>query len=186
MQEGAEYGPVQAIDISFESEWLGCGHQEGQVVVWDVLQGSPVKTFIGDFKTSITFVRFIDNKKNRLLACSLDGIAKLFRISNVLLMWVVETQLVLSGAAGPILAMANLNPGNQHNPVDNYSLVAFCTTKKVAIVAIQQTIRVMHQIPRPDGVRGSCLPYLAWREVIIRDSKGMAISRNIFLHFAYA
>lgn len=43
--ESVEYGPIYSVDISADSEWLVCGHQDGQVVVWDIQNGSPIRTF---------------------------------------------------------------------------------------------------------------------------------------------
>lgn len=43
---------------------------------------------------------------------------------------------------------------------------------QVAIIAIQQNVKVLYQIARPADIREGCLPYLAWRELMVRETKG--------------
>lgn len=88
-------------------------------------------------------------------------------------MWMANAQVVLNGAAGPILAVANLLPSEatQLHAIDGYSLAAYATAKKIVIISVQQTIKAMFQIPRPaEAAREGALPYLAWREVVYRES----------------
>jgi WD40 repeat protein len=82
MRDGVEYGPIYAVDISFESDWIACGHAAGPVVVWDAVTGDQIRAFIGEYSKPITYIRFIDNKRNRLLTCSLDGVMKLLHVRS--------------------------------------------------------------------------------------------------------
>jgi len=45
-QECVEYGPIYSVDISFDSDWLACGHQGGQVIVWDIVTGNQIRSFL--------------------------------------------------------------------------------------------------------------------------------------------
>lgn len=81
---GVEYGPVLALDISFESDWIACGHAAGPIVIWDAQSGDQIRAFLGEHSKPVTYLRFIDNKRSRLLTCSLDGVMKLLHVRSPL------------------------------------------------------------------------------------------------------
>ena len=57
----AEYGPITAIDISpGEGTFLICGHQDGHIVLWDVVSGASLQTAGDHHQSAIIHLKFID------------------------------------------------------------------------------------------------------------------------------
>jgi WD40 repeat protein len=61
--EGIDHGPVTAVDVAPSHDWLVCGHQDGQLVIWDIATGSIVKSFTAH-QNPIVFLRFAKDKLN--------------------------------------------------------------------------------------------------------------------------
>ena len=172
----ADYGPVTSLDATppgkTEGDWLACGHQGGQLVLWDVAAGKPLKTVSDAHTSPVVHTRFIAD--GRLVSADAKGVVNLTRFNRVFLMLVSETQLVLNGSVGPILSMAPLLPGNAPHPTDALNIVAFATNKRIHLIAALagNNVRVLNsKISRPEGVpEGSSgtggLPYLSWRRSI--------------------
>ena len=58
----AEYGPITAIDISTgEEAFLICGHQDGHIVLWDMIGGVSLKSAGDHHQTAIIHLKFIDD-----------------------------------------------------------------------------------------------------------------------------
>lgn len=177
----ADYGPVTSLDAvppgKAEGEWLACGHQGGQIVLWDVAAGKPLKTISDAHTAPVVHTRFIADA--RLVTADAKGVVNLTRFNRVFLMLVSETQLVLNGSVGPILSMAPLLPGNAPHPTDSLNIVAFATNKRIYLIAplAGNNVRVINsKIFRPEATDSSeagRLPYLSWRRSITptEDSK---------------
>lgn len=169
----ADYGPVTSLDAvppgKAEGEWLACGHQGGQIVLWDVAAGKPLKTVSDAHSAPVVHTRFIADA--RLVTADAKGVVNLTRFNRVFLMLVSETQLVLNGSVGPILSMAPLLPGNAPHPTDSLNIVAFATSKRIYLIAplAGNNVRVINsKIFRPEGSESEVgrLPYLSWRRSI--------------------
>ena len=72
MTTALEYGPVTALDLSLDSEWVACGHQGGQLIIWDVQSGKQIKSILDAHQQAVVTVKFIE-AKNRLLTADLKA-----------------------------------------------------------------------------------------------------------------
>jgi WD40 repeat protein len=61
---------VTAVDLSLDSEWVACGHQGGQLVIWDIQSGKQIKSILDAHQQALVTVKFIE-AKNRLLTADL-------------------------------------------------------------------------------------------------------------------
>lgn len=159
-----------------EADWLVCGHQGGQVVVWDVASSKPLKTITDIHSSPVVHLRFLTD--GRIISADTKGVVNLTQFNRVFLMLVAETQLVLNGSVGPILAMSPLLPGNAPHATDELNIVAFATSKKVHLIAAipGQGVKIINsKIAKPETATG--LPYLSWRRTINpRVSAGVTVN----------
>jgi WD40 repeat protein len=171
-QEDVEHGPVLSLDISSDSEWIVCGHQGGQLVVWDIAQRKPIKSLTDEHQNPIVLVRFLKTK-DRFISVDTAGVVNYTTITRILLVYTASTQCILSGVQGQVFSVAVLLPGSIPHPIDSLELVALCTALKTIVVSFQSDkVKIVHQIPRPEGVREETLPHVAWRRVVIRETRG--------------
>jgi WD40 repeat protein len=66
---------VLSLDFSSDSEWIVCGHQGGQIVIWDITQGKPIKSITDAHRNPVVLVRFLKTK-DRIL--SVDNTVRKF------------------------------------------------------------------------------------------------------------
>ncbi len=83
-----------------------------------------------------------------------------FTVSKVLLMYVVESQMILNGNAGQVYAASPFLPSLEH-PFDVYSLVAFSTANKLYIMSLYQASVQMHCNVERTG-SAAVIPCLSW------------------------
>ncbi len=168
----ADFGPITSIDVAqpskTEGDWLVCGHQGGQLVLWDVATGKQLKTISDAHSSPIVHARFIAD--GRVVSADTKGVVNITQYNRVFLMLVAETQLVLNGSVGPIFSMAPLLPGNAPHQTDSLNVVALATSKRIHLISAQagNNVRIINsKISRPEGVNSkSGIPYLAWRRSI--------------------
>jgi len=96
--EGADNGPVTAVDISPTSDWIAVGHQNGHIVIWDVSNGSPIKT-ITQHTAPITFIRFVQDRTH-VVSVDLRGEMYQFNLTKMFMVYIVETIQVMTGGSG--------------------------------------------------------------------------------------
>lgn len=197
----ADYGPVTSLDAAppgkVEGDWLVCGHQGGQLVLWDVASGKPLKTISDAHTSPVVHARFLAD--GRLVTADTKGVVNLTSFNRVFLMLVSETQLVLNGSVGPILSMAPLLPGNAPHPTDALNIVAFATNKRIHLIAALagNNVRVLNsKISRPESAPGGPnagvgssgsggLPYLAWRRSITPTEESKPLEPILAVAWGY-
>lgn len=182
--DGIEYGRAYSVALSPDCEWLAVGHHLGQVVVWDIPSSKVIKTFTNeaplslDTRTNVPVITvdFVEGKRNRILALSLDGILNTHTLTRVFLMTMLDTNYILSGSSGTgsVLAVSSLPPGSGYganHPVDTFNLIACATFKRVVIFPAADKSSVIYHLKRPENGREGALPYLAWRELVSTSPK---------------
>lgn len=182
--DGVEYGRVYTVALSPDSEWVAAGHHLGQVVIWDLSSSKVVKIVSNDAPLTmenrgivpIIELEFVEGKRNRIMALSLDGVLNIHTLTRVFLMTMLDTNYILSGTSGTgsVLAVAALPPGSASgasHPVDSFNLIACATFKRVVIFPSADKSSVIYHLKRPDNGREGALPYLAWRELVSSSPK---------------
>jgi len=181
--DGVEYGRVYSVAFSPDSEWLVVGHHLGQIVVWDLVAAKPVKVLTNDAPLAldsrshvpVIFVDFVEGKRTKFMALSLDGVLNIHNLTRVFLVTIIDTHYLLSGAAGAgsVLAIAPLQPDpTKSHPVDAFNLLACATFKRIVVFPAADKSSVIYHLKRPDSGREGALPYLAWRELVSTSKSG--------------
>ena len=182
--DGVEYGRVYTVAVSPDSEWLAVGHHLGQIVVWDLSSTKLVKIITNDAPLTmenrgivpVISLEFVEGKRNRIMALSLDGVLNIHTLTRVFLMTMLDTNYILSGTSGTgsVLAVSALPPGSAGgatHPVDTFNLIACATFKRIVIFPSADKSSVIYHLKRPDSGREGALPYLAWRELVSSSPK---------------
>eukprot|EP01130_Rhizamoeba_saxonica_P008254 TRINITY_DN3334_c0_g1_i1.p1 TRINITY_DN3334_c0_g1~~TRINITY_DN3334_c0_g1_i1.p1 ORF type:complete len:1330 (-),score=304.47 TRINITY_DN3334_c0_g1_i1:81-3971(-) len=162
-RNGSEFGRVTAVDISKDSTWVATGHIGGQLVIWDLKKNKPLKTVVDIHTTAIQHLSFFENKYN-LISLDTDGKINQLKVSNLIMVWVIEDTLVLNGGVGMIKDLQLLPTGNVHHPIDQYHLAAFSTDRKIVIISCGETVKIAQKISAPTDIKKNLLfPIICWR-----------------------
>lgn len=168
-------GPVTALDMSLEGDHLVVGHQQGHVVVWDLVSKQEFKVINDSATSPVTSVRFTQQRgRLQFVVVHQDGTVNLFGHTKVFFASTWDKQCLLQGAP-PCLTCAVL-PSNPHSPhyCDKYNLIALGAEKWTIVVALEPEVKMLTRIPRPpeDLCREGALPLVAWRPVRSHDQAG--------------
>ncbi|GAM21166.1 hypothetical protein SAMD00019534_043410 [Acytostelium subglobosum LB1] len=174
----ADSGSVTAIDLpscKVNEDWMVSGHQNGQVFLWDVVSGKPLKLLDSNMhKHPILHLRFFSDG-HRFISSDAHGVTNILTVTRGLMSYNIEQQLLLNGNLGPVLSIALLLPGNYPHPSDRSFIVALATKRKILIItASQEGIGVLNnKITKPQYIKSTgVLPYLSWRRVAFQKSLG--------------
>jgi vacuolar protein sorting-associated protein 8 len=158
-------GAVTSIDLSLmNGEVLAAGYTSGLLVLWDTIKGVVLRTVSEPHPSPVTSVRFLSDLK--LVTVDAGGLVNKLAFSKNLLWstYSVETECLLDGTAGQILAMDVLPPFSsvkQRFPHDNPAtpylkrlvLVALSSERSSFAVAVEPTVNVLHRWARPQTER---------------------------------
>jgi vacuolar protein sorting-associated protein 8 len=178
-------GAVTTLDLSFEQgEILVAGYTSGYIVLWDVLKGVALRTVIESitnnpspspststtspnriYPSCMTHVRFL--KGLEVVTVDAGGLVNKLAFSKNLLWssYSVESECLLDGTAGQILAMNVLDPTvvpspNSSSSSDNNSggayinpkglvLIALSSERSSFAVAVAPSVHVLYRWARP-------------------------------------
>ncbi|KAL3810112.1 hypothetical protein ACHAXA_008245, partial [Cyclostephanos tholiformis] len=176
------FGSVTSIDLSSQGDFLLAGYGTGQVILWDVIKGAILKT-VDSHSSSICSARItyipvagdlgrrgmIDNEKIGAVIVDASGLVnKLIFSRGWLSAYSVETECLLDGTAGQILAMDALPPQDMAvtaaapasqqtatiTPYDNrIVLIALSSSKSSFAVSVEPKVNVLHRWARPSTER---------------------------------
>ena len=174
---GPADGPVTALDMAKSSDHLVSGYLSGRIILWDVMRGVALKAVAGLHEMPITCVRFVMEDSPRVMSVDARGNANLVTFTNRFMGWGFDSQCLLDGSAGQIVAVSVM-PNFKLPPMAGEDesvplaglrhvaamgpLVAVSTREFTFIVALLPEPRVMHRWKRPDDVGAGELPCLAW------------------------
>eukprot|EP01133_Synstelium_polycarpum_P012613 gene12613-14803_t len=174
----ADSGSVTALDLpscKVNEDWLVSGHQNGQIIVWDIPTGKPLKAIDTRIhKHPILHLKFFSDG-NRFIASDAHGVTNVFTITRGIMSFGFEQQLLLNGNLGPVLSIAPLLPGNFPHPTDRSHIVALATKRKILIISasLEGVCILNNKITKPQFIKTSgVLPYLSWRRVSFQKNLG--------------
>ena len=166
-------GPVTSIDLSSQGDFLLAGYGSGQVILWDVIKGS-ILTIVDSHSSSICSARFtcipmtgeagrrgvIDNERIGAVIVDASGLVNKLVFSRGRLASVfstaysVETECLLDGTAGQILAMDVLPYHDMATTFDNrIVLIALSSSRSSFAVSVEPKVNVLHRWARPSTDR---------------------------------
>ena len=180
-------GAVTTLDLSLaQGEFLAAGYTLGSVVLWDVIKGIPLKNVIDgkhQYPSPIVSVRFFSSDL-KLVMVDAGGLVNKLTFSKPMLWstYGVETECLLDGSAGQILAASVLPPyqyirqqltqqqqqqeksgGNEGSAkhvrsiMKKLSLIALSNERNSFAIAVEPDVQVLHrwQKPSQDRVEGN-------------------------------
>jgi hypothetical protein len=172
-------GAVTTLDLSFEQgDVLVAGYTSGYIVLWDVLKGVALRTVIESPTSSsssslptppscMTHVRFL--KGLEVVTVDAGGLVNKLAFTKNLLWssYSVESECLLDGTAGQILAMNVLDPTlNNHSTTSTTTtsnmhpkglvLIALSSERSSFAVAVAPAVHVLYRWarPSPESVNG--------------------------------
>ena len=161
--------PCTAIDVSAGGDFLICGFQNGRIVLWDMIKGTSLKAVSDAHESPVVSLRFYKDQKPFVISVDTKGIVNKLTFSKMMgYMNVVDTDLILDGAAGKIPAISVLPQGSNNNKcvqiTDQYCFVALSSEQVTFIIAIEPEVKVLYRWPRPMGIQPDqpLLPSLAF------------------------
>ena len=181
----APKGSVTTLDMA-QGEILAAGYTSGLICLWDSIKGVPLKTVLEHSQPSpMTCVRFLNNDL-KLITVDAGGLVNSLKFrKNLFGSFGVETECLLDGTAGQILAMNALEPYqnvSQKVPTTNSSmkrtvLIALSSERSSFAVAVEPTVHVLHRWAKPEKLIPSSqeaddpqvvyLPCLSWAWALV-------------------
>ncbi|KAL3927953.1 MAG: hypothetical protein SGBAC_012864, partial [Bacillariaceae sp.] len=166
-------GSVTSIDLSLDQgEFLVAGYTSGYIVLWDTIKGVALKSIMESANPSpMTSVRFLTNLK--IVTVDAGGLVNKVSFAKTLLWnsYSVETECLLDGTAGQILAMnviepyamaksrlsstAKMQQQQQQIPelFSSIVLIALSSERSSFAVAVEPKVHVLHRWPKPPPER---------------------------------
>lgn len=160
-------GSITSLDLSHNGEAVVAGYASGILVLWDTIRGTVLRSVTDSHPSPITAVRFLNELK--MVTVDSGGLVhKLTFTKN--LIWAnysVETECLLDGTAGQILAMNVLQPFSTVKPLvrpeafakvlRNLTLIALSSERSSFAVAVDPKVNVLHRWARPSADRTNVL-----------------------------
>ncbi len=180
-------GPVTSIDLSFHGETVLSGHASGIVVLWDTIRGIVLRAVHDTHISPISSARFMSDWK--VVTVDVGGIVNKISFTKNMLWsnYSVDTECLLDGTAGQILAMnvlppyatiktQQLRPDPLTDILRKLTLIALSSERSSFAVAVEPQINVLHRWARPPAektddvyfntsntpVQSEFLPCLSW------------------------
>lgn len=176
--------PVTALDVSISGLMLICGHETGEIALWDVLKGSSLKRLQDLHQHCIVRLNFINSistipstaDKGDIVAISVDRKGIVHRVRFSKSMWSSfssDSDCLLDGNAGAILDMNTLPPladatdaevtSRMSHLSQQTQVVALNSKTRSYIVQVAPQIRITFRWPAPniakDPVTGGTIPF---------------------------
>ena len=162
-----QFGSISSIDLSGNGENLVAGYTSGCIAVWDVIKGTIVKHVSDMHPSPITNLRFISEKSLTFISVDAGGLVNKVTFSKPLL-WTtynVESECLLDGTAGQILALSILSPISSlkfipmnhtnnnkqpyHQSANRIVLIALSSARSSFAIAVEPTVSVLHRWTKP-------------------------------------
>ena len=150
-------GSITSIDLNMNDEVLVSGYTSGFIVLWDTIRGVVLKTVTDTHPSPITSVRFLSDLK----VVSVDAGGLVNKLTFAKTLWgsfSQETECLLDGTAGQILAMNVLPPISTVNPqllpesanqLRRLVLIALSSERSSFAVAVEPSVNVLHRWAKP-------------------------------------
>ena len=154
-------GSITSIDLNMNDEVLVSGYTSGFIVLWDTIRGVVLKTVTDTHPSPMSSVRFLSDLK----VVSVDAGGLVNKLTFAKTLWgsfSQETECLLDGTAGQILAMNVLPPMSTVNPqllpesanqLRQLVLIALSSERSSFAVAVEPSVNVLHRWAKPPGDR---------------------------------
>ena len=156
-------GSITSLDLSYNGEVIVAGYTSGALLLWDTIKGVILRAVVDAHPSPITSVRFLTELK--MVTVDAGGLVnKLTFTRNILWSnYSMETECLLDGTAGQILAMNVLSPFLHVNPLvrpealssvlGRLTLIALSSERSSFVVAVDPRVSVLHRWARPTADR---------------------------------
>ena len=159
-----ENGAVTSMDLPMNHDHLLVGYASGSIILWDVIKGTMLKAMYELHSSPITVVRLVTpliNSNEDIHAVSVDasGLVHKITFSKGIMRWSTysaETECLLDGTAGQILAMDALPPPEEENADSRYHssalkivLIALSSDRSSFAVSVLPKVSVLHRWAKP-------------------------------------
>lgn len=195
-----QYGSVSSIDLASDGENLVAGYTNGSVIIWDVIKGTMVKAVSDLHPSPITIVRFISEKSLNVVSVDAGGLVnKLAFVKTMLWSTInVESECLLDGSAGQILAMDVLAPmaslktmplfitddkkkQSYHPSIHKLVLLALSSERSSFAIAVEPSVSVLHRWARPSDEQLNISSYLSVADIDNDVNQKSSSPPNAFL-----
>eukprot|EP00960_Hanusia_phi_P034772 751276-Hanusia_phi.AAC.3 len=141
------------------------GHESGQLVLWDIKRCHLLKSLTELQKSAITRIDFIENRK--FLCVGGSNLVLLMTISQVLLMYVVQSDVLMRGDECEIENITSLSiaPSLQlpaQVTHESSSFIAFGGSERVFLASLQPKPKILMTIKRPRLAPAFAIPQFGW------------------------
>ncbi|CAB9509972.1 vacuolar protein sorting 8 homolog (Saccharomyces cerevisiae) [Seminavis robusta] len=168
-------GSITSIDLNMNDEVLVAGYTSGFIVLWDTIRGVVLRTVCDTHPSPITSVRFLSDLK--MLSVDAGGLVNKLTFTKTMLWstYSMETECLLDGTAGQILAMNVQPPVSTVNPqvlpesaaqLRKLVLVALSSERSSFAVAVEPTVNVLHRWAKPPADRMNTPPGNSVHELV--------------------
>ena len=96
------FGAITTMDISSDCETLVCGHEDGQLVLWNINTAYKIKIIFGIHSSPVLTITFWKDYKNFLLSTDLEGNLYSISIGKFFFSLIIDHQLLLEKNSGII------------------------------------------------------------------------------------
>ena len=191
-------GAVTSIDLNYNGEVLVAGYASGVLVLWDTIRGIILRSINETHTSPISGVRVLSDLK--VVTVDASGLVnKLSFTRNIIWSnYSMETECLLDGTAGQILAMHVLPRFSTVNPnvrpeklaplLKRMTLIALTSERSSFAVAVEPVVNVLHRWARPSSEQmaildssldlpedGVYLPCLAWGWALVSGGGNVAM-----------
>jgi hypothetical protein len=167
-------GSVTSIDLSPNGDYLLAGYGTGKIILWDIIKGSMLNSAMDLHSSSIASVRLNaipiaamgggrqSEKEIGAVSVDANGIVNKLTFTKGMLWstYSLETELLLDGTAGQILAMDSLpsfdGSGDRsldnmdfHPSVHKIALIALSSSRSSFAVSVVPKVNVLHRWAGP-------------------------------------
>ncbi|EGG24943.1 RING zinc finger-containing protein [Cavenderia fasciculata] len=187
----ADSGSVTAIDqpsCKVNEDWMVSGHQNGQIILWDIPTGKPLKVMDATIhKHPILHLKFFSDGQ-RFISSDAHGVTYIITITRGFMSLGSDQQLLLNGNLGPVLSIAPLLPGNYPHPTDKSHIFALATKRKILVISasIEGVCILNNKITKPTYDELRVFDPFALEEVESVNVKSMQIIHHSKFQSVYS
>lgn len=164
-------GSVTTLDLCENGEMIIAGYTSGALILWDTIKGTVIRSVHESHPSPITAARFLSDLK--IVTVDAGGLVNKLNFSKNIIWsnYSMETECLLDGTAGQILAMDVLKPFSTVNPpsrsealapvLGRLTLMALSSERSSFVVAVEPKINVLHRFSRPPPERSEAIEEFA-------------------------